>query len=536
MLNAKAVLIYFVTLIFSTVNAQVPGMLDRFILDLMSHHNIQGLSACIIKDGKMVWAKGYGYANVEKNIPFTPNTIHAEIASLSKSITAAALMQLWEKKLFQLDDPVNNYLPFAVTNPYFPKKQITFRMLLTHSSSLYTNYDIGSDKFDFNSEYYPKLGKFLFDILNPKGSYYIDSLCFHNYEPGTRWNYSGAGYALIGYLVEVISKTSFEEYCNQNIFIPLGMKHTSWHFSGVDTNIVSRPYHWSDEKNGYVDCGLYESPTYPEGQLKTSILDFSKFLWMNMNGGLFDSVMILHDSTVKLMHSNQMIVSDSNYLNASYGFGWGHIKINNVDRWGHHGRDIGISTEMMYEPDANTGIVIFVNGEDDASTLIPCSSKDDLVCKLLQVSDTIKTEASPELNLSYVSIPCVHEINFWKINKRNWAINALPMLLGIGNYYNQNQVLALLEVQDSSDVSVALAQQLIAAKLNVASGSELSPVITMINEANRLIGKSKLPFRPRGSLTPVESNKFINLTHRLKMYNSGLLNKEKCFDNSANRN
>ena len=529
MLNRKIISIIFVVLTFSTIDAQTSDTLDLFILNVMKHHDIQGLSACIIKDGKMAWAKGYGYANVEKNIPFTPNTIHAEIASLSKSITATALMQLWEKNLFQLDDAVNNYLPFTVINPYFPQTQITFRMLLSHASSINTNYDIGSDKFDFNNEYFPKLGKYLFDILNPHGSYYSDSLCFYKCEPGTRWNYSGTGYALIGYLVEVISKTPFDEYCNKNIFTPLGMKHTSWHFSGVDTNIVSRPYHWSDVTDGYADCGLYESPTYPEGQLKTSLMDFSRFLWMNMNGGLFDSIRVLNDSTIKLMHSNQILLTDSNYLNVSYGFGWGHIKINNIELWGHHGRDIGISTEMMFNLDSNTGILIFVNGEDDASSYIPCSSKDDLVCKLMQVADTLKSESSPVLNLSLVLIPCEQGINFWKMNKRKWAINALPMKLGTTNYYNRNQIVALLEVKDGLDVCVSLFQQLIVAKLNVAGGSELSPVIAIIDSVNSLIGKSKFPFCIKGFLSADETSKFIYLTHQLEMYNNGLLNKEKCF-------
>ncbi|MEP7171524.1 MAG: serine hydrolase domain-containing protein, partial [Bacteroidota bacterium] len=171
--------------------------LDKFILNSMANHHIPGLAASIIKDGKIVWTKGYGYANIEKNIPFTSNTANAELASISKTIAATALMKLYEQGAFQLDDPINNYLPFAVINPYFPNVPITFHMLLNHRSSIN----------DYNLAYSPylapgtsgSLSDFLQSILVPGGAFYADSTSFYNYEPGSEFNYSNYGFALIGY-------------------------------------------------------------------------------------------------------------------------------------------------------------------------------------------------------------------------------------------------------------------------------------------------------------------------------------------------
>ena len=181
---------------------QIPNSIDKFILKSMKHHHIPGLAAAIIKNGKIAWTKGYGYADIEKNIPFTPNTINAEIGSISKTITASAIMKLWEQGLFDLDDPINNYLPFTINNPYYPNIPITFRMLLNHSSSIAENGDVFIYNFDFNNSPTETLGNYVYDILNPAGSLYVDSIYFNNYTPGSQWSYSNFGYVLLGYLVE----------------------------------------------------------------------------------------------------------------------------------------------------------------------------------------------------------------------------------------------------------------------------------------------------------------------------------------------
>src|SRR5690349_1804285 len=133
LLAKNLIALSFVLFAFENANSQTTAV-DNFILNNMNGNHTPGLSAAIIKNGKIAWSKGYGYANIEKNIPFTPNTINSEIASISKPVTTTAIMKLWEQGRFQLDDPINNYLPFAVTNPFYPNIPITFRMLLLHTA------------------------------------------------------------------------------------------------------------------------------------------------------------------------------------------------------------------------------------------------------------------------------------------------------------------------------------------------------------------------------------------------------------------
>src|SRR5947207_5389856 len=104
----RITLIIGLSLVNQFANAQTATALDNYILQQMSNTHVPGLSVSIIRNGKIVWAKGYGYADIDKDIPFTPNTINAEIASISKTVTADAVMKLWEQGLFQLDADVNN--------------------------------------------------------------------------------------------------------------------------------------------------------------------------------------------------------------------------------------------------------------------------------------------------------------------------------------------------------------------------------------------------------------------------------------------
>jgi len=115
--------------------------LDDFILTQMNQNHIPGLSACIIKRGAVVWRGNYGMANFTNNIPVSSTTVFM-LASVAKTVTATALMQVYENGGYQLDDSINAHLPFAVRNPNHPDTPITFRMLLTHTSAIRDNWDV----------------------------------------------------------------------------------------------------------------------------------------------------------------------------------------------------------------------------------------------------------------------------------------------------------------------------------------------------------------------------------------------------------
>ena len=100
--------------------------MDTQIADWMERQNVPGLAACIVRGDKIVWSRGYGMANLTKRIPFTPDQTLFQIASVSKTITATAVLQLCDRGLFKLDDDVGNFLKFPVRNPRYPEQPITF--------------------------------------------------------------------------------------------------------------------------------------------------------------------------------------------------------------------------------------------------------------------------------------------------------------------------------------------------------------------------------------------------------------------------
>ena len=115
--------------------------LVAFIESTMETHLIPGLSVSIVKNNNIVWEKQFGYANIINDILVDENTMFI-LSSISKTITATALMQLFENGLFDLDDDIDTYLPFNVNHPDFPIMPITFRMLLTHSSGIRDNWSV----------------------------------------------------------------------------------------------------------------------------------------------------------------------------------------------------------------------------------------------------------------------------------------------------------------------------------------------------------------------------------------------------------
>jgi CubicO group peptidase (beta-lactamase class C family) len=140
----------------------------------MSEYHIPGLSACIVKDGELVWHNAYGYADVEREIPVTDSTLFF-IASISKTITGTALMQLYERGLFHLDDNVNNYLPpdLQVVNPSYPNDPITLKMILSHVSSIKDNWGV-LEPLTVAGDSPITLYDFLKNYLVPGGAYYTN--------------------------------------------------------------------------------------------------------------------------------------------------------------------------------------------------------------------------------------------------------------------------------------------------------------------------------------------------------------------------
>jgi CubicO group peptidase (beta-lactamase class C family) len=333
---------------------------ENLMVKLMKLAHMSALSAAIVKDDELIWAKGFGLADRENNKRADEETIYL-VASISKTFTATALMQLYEQGLFDLDDDVNDYMNFSFRNPNYPEEPITFRMLLAHQSSLAMEREDISTFFtriypgnmDMTGYPYP----FLQDYLVPGGVHFKPQV-WTDVVPGEEMYYANIGYGLLGYLVEILSGKSFEKYCSEHIFEPLGMKNSSFRFTNVNSSRVAVPYDFKSRK--YYPILHYDTLDYPAGGLRTSVLDLARFLLAHMNKGEYNGVRVLNESTVELMHAIQF--PSTNYK-FQYGLGWQIWKTSNDTLIGHTGGLFGVSTKMVFRLSDKTGIIFFTTKE-----------------------------------------------------------------------------------------------------------------------------------------------------------------------------
>jgi CubicO group peptidase (beta-lactamase class C family) len=337
------------------VSIKIDDSFDENITYYMNQGHIPGLSACIVINDSVVWQKGYGYSKLYQGIKATENTIYLG-ASVSKTITATAIMQLWEKGLFDLDEDVNNYLPFSLRNPKYPEKKITFRMLLSHHSSLsYGDYDSSLTYYFFTL--FGSTKERYEEILSPLGKFYNPNIWIDS-EPGTILQYSNIGYFILEYLLELISNQSFDEYCSMHIFNPLEMNNTSYHIKDYNRDEVSTPY--IRFLNFYIPFPNFDINNYGVGGVRTSVIDLSHFLIANMNGGVYNGKRILKEETIELMRTIQFPVTNQSMW-FEYGLGWRVIMRNNTKLIWHPGTGPGVATYINYNPIEKIGIIFFVN-------------------------------------------------------------------------------------------------------------------------------------------------------------------------------
>ena len=347
--------------------------LDSIIEKVMDHSHFPSVSACIIKNNQIVWSQGYGLSNIEHSYNATENTVYG-ICSMTKTVTGAALMQLFDQGLFNLDDDVNNFLSFNLRNPNFPDDPITFRMLLSHSSSLRSPqsywlinfYHEGGPPF----EGYPM--PWLEDYLVPGGSMYDSNVWDSTNEPGKLSSYANINFDLIGYLIELISGEPFCKYCEDHIFEPLEMYNTSFNLSSYNEEDLAIPYGWNPQNNNYDKNYNNVHLHYMAGGLFSTVIDMSHFMMMHMNGGVYKNTRVLKESTVKEMHKIQ---SPNFNLGLVYGLAW-LFEPRSFQLWkiiiyfplkiyGGHGGAIttGLRTSMYMKTLGDSAIIFFINSD-----------------------------------------------------------------------------------------------------------------------------------------------------------------------------
>ena len=301
---------------------------------------VPGVSVGIVRDGAVACVSTAGFANIEEDLPVSQDTPFAW-ASVSKTVTAVAVMILVDRGMIDLDDDISDYLPYDVRNPRCSEDAITFRHLLTHRSSIVDGsvygdlYTIGDSPL--------ALGDFIREYVVPGGDYYDADDNFGRGCPGSNYSYSNIAISIAGPLIEQITEMTFDQFCRANIFDPLRMDETSFHLAELDESKVAMPYR-GDSLSNFRANGHNGFPTYPDGLLRTSVANLARFLAMMSNEGELDGQRILSAATVRQVRNDEL----------TWYFDGG--------LFGHTGSDPGTSSQMFYDPDDKAGALIVANG------------------------------------------------------------------------------------------------------------------------------------------------------------------------------
>lgn len=367
-----------------------PEELDTFLSRQYAKSQLAGFSLCVIKKGQISFQESYGLANIDKETSLTNQTA-MNIASVSKLFVGVALMKAIEQGYFDLKTPINNILPFSVTNPSFSEKPLLVKHLVTHTSGImddeatyFSNYSI-LDGEDTNTPMAQKmidqmqvktngealsLANFLRNYLSPDGALY-DASNFADSPAGTAYAYSNIASALAAYLIEVKTGIPFEEYTKEYIFTPLQMKNTAWKLSELDRSLVSRQY-WTPEH----PLPFYTFATYPDGSLLTSISDLSLFMLEMMRAQVGESDLLLSKESYKALFEKKFDLRPTGLPKKedNYGVFWVWSA---SGRLGHTGSDFGSTCLFGFDPEKQTGSILLINTNiderEDESALVVVS-------------------------------------------------------------------------------------------------------------------------------------------------------------------
>jgi D-alanyl-D-alanine carboxypeptidase len=310
--------------------------IDEYVQSRMRKANVPGFSVAVVQDGKVILARGYGWANVELSVPATENTVY-QIASVTKTFTATAIMMLVEEGKLKLDDRI------AARLPGLPAawKEVTVRQLLTHTSGIKSYTSVNDFRKTARKDYERS------EILDLVAK---DPLEF---APGEKWSYSNTGYFLLGLLIEKETAKTYGEFMADRIFKPLGMAHTRVNDLHAIIPNRAQGYTWDGKA---MRNGEYVSPTQPfaAGMLVSTVSDLVK--WDSAMG----SEKLLKKSSLEQMWIPAPLGDGGP---ANYGFGWQISKVNGHRRLSHGGGIPGFASELSRFVDDKLTVIVLSNSD-----------------------------------------------------------------------------------------------------------------------------------------------------------------------------
>jgi len=321
------------------------SFLDGLVPFALQRGDVAGGVISVVKDGKVIFAKGYGYDNLKKQTVPSPATTLFRIGSTSKLFTWTAVMQLVQASKLNLDSDVNKYLDFRI--PPFQGKPITLRNLMTQSPGFEdTARDlISTDGKPVNLERYLKT-----------------HLPVRMFPPGQMVAYSNYGCGLAGYIVQRVSGQVFDDYVEQHLFKPLDMQHSTFR-QPLPARFESQMADSYDKaSDGKLKPFEIVDPA-PAGAMSSTALDMAHFMIAQLQGGSYDGGQILSPATATLMHTPQR--TDAPGLNG-YALGFYQENRNGQVIIGHAGDTDYFHTDLHLMLDADVGVFMSFNSAGNA--------------------------------------------------------------------------------------------------------------------------------------------------------------------------
>jgi CubicO group peptidase (beta-lactamase class C family) len=328
---------------------------EAAIQSIMQSNPVVGLSVVVVKNNKVIYNHSFGFKDVEKQLPLTNASIF-RIASISKSFTTTAIMQLVAEKKIRLDQDISELVGFKVRNPAYPNTVITLKMALSHRSSIN------------DSE-----GYFSLDAIDPATNPNF-AKCYNAYEPDKGYMYCNLNYNLAGSILEKITGIRFDKYIQQQILDPLGL-YGGYNVNALDSNLIAKIYEFNKETQGFTlspnayaprteEINNYSmgrtTPIFsPTGGMKISANDLAKYMIMHSQLGKYKGGRMIPKNLSKQM---QAIISEEE----GYGMALETSTqlIPGKTMIGHTGVAYGLYSIMFFEPKEKIGFVVISNGCD----------------------------------------------------------------------------------------------------------------------------------------------------------------------------
>lgn len=347
---------------------------------IANKHEVIGMCISYVQKNTKPQISVFGKRNLTYDLPVNENTLF-KVASISKVVTAIAVMQLVENGELDLNKDISFYLKKSFSHTYFRNTPITSRMLLSHTSSIKDGKDYDSFLERTHSQ-----GQFpsIYELINEGSDIWL------NRKPGTFFNYSNLNYGILATIIEIITGERFDEYVDENILKPLEIDG-GFNIQKIKSKEKISPLYRGTVPQVDYFKGIYPNYKFfppgvngvyfsPQSGLRISIKDLSKILRLFLNKGKIDSIRILQEESITLMEKEYWKYNGNNgdtYTDLFLSWGLGLQKttnqiqkdyiMHNLNFIGHHGEAYGLIADMYYNRKNNFGFIFISNGTYNTS-------------------------------------------------------------------------------------------------------------------------------------------------------------------------